>query len=129
MTEQQMDEYQGDAQRCEKCAGASIVRDRGDEVVARISVGFRGVHESFTTRNTMSPFGSIRLALVDGPFSEFDGCWRFTTLEANASKIELSLGFKIANPIKKLILGPAFSHIAHHQIEAFQSRAEALYGR
>lgn len=110
------------------CAGASIVSDHADQVVARISVGFRGVNESFTTRNTMSPFESIRLELVDGPFSEFDGCWRFTALEANASKIALSLGFEISNPIKRRILGPAFSYIAHHQIEAFQSRAEALYG-
>ncbi len=110
------------------CSNASAVENEDGEVIACLEISFKGLKKSFTTRNRMCPDESIEMSLVAGPFSRLHGIWQFTRLEDDASKIELDIAFDFNNIVVAKVFGPVFSHIANHQVDAFQQRAQDLYG-
>lgn len=110
------------------CSKASAVEEREGEVLASLEISFKGLKKKFTTLNRMTADRSIEMSLVKGPFSRLHGLWLFTPLGEDASKIELDISFDFDNPLVARVVGPLFSHIANHQVEAFHQRARALYG-
>lgn len=111
------------------CAGATVLSQEGDTVIASITIAFKGLKKTFTTRNRMQPFESISIKHVQGPFSHLEGIWRFTPLDEKASKIELDLHFDFDNRVVASLVGPVFSHISNSQVDAFRRRAQIIYGR
>lgn len=111
------------------CGGARILKQEEDMVEAAITIAYHGVHKTFTTRNLLQKNKMMEIRLVEGPFRHLHGYWRFTALEARASKIELDLEFEVSNRLLALVLTPVFSTIASQFVDAFHARAVALYGR
>lgn len=110
------------------CSATRILERSDGQVVASIEIRFKGLHRSFTTRNTMDPGRSVRIELVDGPFRTLNGIWKFIELDSQSSKIELDLEFDFSSMFVSRLVGPVFSQIANHQLEAFQRRARQLHG-
>lgn len=108
------------------CGGARIVSDTGGEVVATVDIAYKGVNKSFTTRNRQQPGEQIEMTLVEGPFRELRGVWRFQQLDDNACKITLDLDFEFANPILAMTIGKVFSSIADTLVDSFCQRAAAV---
>ena len=109
------------------CSNASVTRHHGNRSLATIHVNYHGIHEKFSTENLNEPGRSIAMQLVAGPFRQLRGQWRFTPLEANASKVELRLEYEISSRLLKRILGPVFHHIADTLVHAFVRRAQQIY--
>ena len=110
------------------CSNTDVIRDDGDDVIASISINFKGLNKTFSTRNRMYPCSAIEMSLVEGPFSHLMGTWRFVSLEQDASKIELDMSFGFDNVVVQKLIGPIFSYIANQQVDAFHQRARDLYG-
>ncbi|MFC1681374.1 type II toxin-antitoxin system RatA family toxin [Pseudomonadota bacterium] len=110
------------------CSKASAFETKEGEVTATLEISFKGLKKTFTTLNQMTPASSIEMSLVEGPFSRLHGIWLFTELGDEASKIELDIAFDFDNPVVAKVVGPLFSHIANHQVDAFEKRARELYG-
>lgn len=110
------------------CSGARIIERGEGQVVASIDISFKGLHRSFTTRNYVDGGSSVRIELVDGPFRTLNGIWRFIELDADSCKIELDLEFDFSTAFVARLVGPVFSQIANRQLDAFQRRAEQVYG-
>jgi ribosome-associated toxin RatA of RatAB toxin-antitoxin module len=111
------------------CAGAEILEQRDDELVATLELAGRGIRERFTTRNVRFPHERIELHLVDGPFRAFRGVWTFRRLgNDEGCKVELALEFDLAGA--RGLLGSAFGGIfvkaADRMVDAFCTRAQAL---
>jgi coenzyme Q-binding protein COQ10 len=111
------------------CGGAQILKQSEDIVEAAITIAYHGVHKTFTTRNLLQQDKMMEIRLVEGPFRYLHGYWRFTSLDAHASKIELDLEFEVANRLVSVVLTPVFSGIANQLVDAFHARAMALYGK
>jgi len=97
-------------------------------VIASVEISYRGVNRRFITRNSLSANTCIHMELVEGPFSELTGDWRFTPLGNLACKIELELIFKFSNPLVSRLVGPVFKTISDGQVDAFLERAVQVYG-
>ena len=110
------------------CTGARIVSRGIDELRARIEFAVGGVSRSFTTRNRHQVNKMIEMHLVDGPFSQLDGFWRFDPLGDEGSKIALFLEYDFASRVLGLVVGPVFGQIASTLVDAFQQRAVEIYG-
>lgn len=110
------------------CSDASVRKKGDSEVIASITINFKGVKKSFSTSNRMQPAQMIEMSLVEGPFSHLKGTWLFIPLEKNASKIELDMHFSFDSVIVEKLVGPVFSYIANQQVDAFHQRAIQLYG-
>ncbi len=111
------------------CGGARVLSAKDDEVIASIDIAYGGIHKTFSTRNLLQRGKIMEMHLIEGPFSSLQGCWQFTPLGEDASKISLDLEFKVANRVMSLALTPVFSNIANQLVDRFHQRAAELYGR
>ncbi len=110
------------------CQGARILSRDIDEVRARIEFAVGGMTRSFTTRNRHQTNKMIEMHLVDGPFSQLDGFWRFDPLGEEGSKIALFLEYGFSSRVLGLVVGPIFGQIANTLVDSFQQRAVQIYG-
>ena len=125
------------------CDRAEVVERHDDGVTARLHIAFAGIRQAFTTRNTNVQDSEVHMKLVDGPFSQLEGHWRFTPLQKpgspsvaegdavatpSACKVEFSLSYDFSSRPLALVISPVFDRIANTFVEAFVKRAEQVYG-
>ena len=110
------------------CSGARVQSREQDEMIASIDFSVSGVSKSFTTRNRLKPGREISMQLVEGPFSQLEGRWRFEPLGDAGSKISLFLEYDFSSKMVSLAVGPVFNKIANTLVDAFQKRATEVYG-
>ena len=110
------------------CDNMEIISETSEEVIAKLIISYGKLDFSFTTRNKMVKNESIQMSLVDGPFSRLSGIWTILKLDDNACKVSLEMEFAFDNPITQKLFGRVFQKIISAQLDAFQKRAEQLYG-
>ena len=120
------------------CERAEILSRDGDGPTARLFLAYSGIRHAFTTRNVQVKDESVRIGLVDGPFSLLDGFWRFVPLPlpaspgaaaaASACKIEFELRYAFSNGVLEAAISPVFDRIANTFVDSFVRRAEQVYG-
>jgi len=110
------------------CTGAKIVSRDGDSVTARIDFAVGKVSQSFVTRNSNREYSEIAMQLVDGPFSQLQGRWRFDPLGEEGCKISLYLEYDFSNKMVSMVVRQVFGKIANSLVDAFQQRAVETYG-
>ncbi|MCK5666100.1 MAG: type II toxin-antitoxin system RatA family toxin [Thiotrichaceae bacterium] len=111
------------------CGGSKILSQTDDEVQGQVRIQHMGMDKTFTTLNRMQKNKMIEMRLIDGPFKQLQGFWRFDSLDENACKISLDLEFQFSNKIMSLAFGPIFSQIANSMVDAFCKRAIVVYGQ
>jgi ribosome-associated toxin RatA of RatAB toxin-antitoxin module len=112
------------------CERVEVLQRADDYVLARMHMAFAGVRQAITTRNTNTPTHSVRLQLVDGPFSTFEGLWEFEPIggQEQACRIEFELDYAFASTPLEAALAPVFDKVANTLVDRFVQRAEAVYG-
>jgi ribosome-associated toxin RatA of RatAB toxin-antitoxin module len=110
------------------CGGTEILKQEGDVTRAAIIIDFRGIKQRFSTENRANPPQLIEMTLVDGPFRQLDGNWRFKALGDDACKIEFRLHYEFSSKLLEKLVGPVFHFIASTFVDAFVKRARQLYG-
>ena len=111
------------------CDKMEIISETPDEVIAKLIISYGKLDFSFTTRNQVVKNESIKMNLVDGPFSTLTGAWTILSLNENASKVSLEMEFAFDNPITHKLFGRVFQKIITAQLDAFEKRAERLYSK
>ena len=116
------------------CERAEVLEQSADGMTARLHLAYAGVRHAFTTRNQHAADASVRVGLVDGPFSTLEGDWLFVPLptpggdEARACRIEFQLRYAFSNAALQAVLSPVFDRIANTLVDSFVKRAEQMYG-
>lgn len=109
------------------CGGA-IVHARRDAIVeAEIRIDYRGIRQSFVTRNVNTPYERIDLHFVRGPFRSLAGRWLFTGVGDIGARIEFHLDWEFAGGILGSLIAPVFDSIADTMVDAFVRRADQVY--
>lgn len=111
------------------CDNMNILSETEDEVIAKLMISYGKLDFSFTTRNKTIKNKSIEMNLVDGPFSSLTGVWTILPLSEDACKVSLEMDFMFDNPITHKLFGRVFQKVISTQLDAFQKRAEQLYGQ
>jgi ribosome-associated toxin RatA of RatAB toxin-antitoxin module len=110
------------------CRAAKVDERTAEWVQATLSVGMRGLNQTFSTRNELHPPEAMDMRLLKGPFRHFAAAWRFKPLSAQACSVEFSLEYEMAGPLARM-LEPLFDHIAETMVDAFTRRANDLHGQ
>lgn len=111
------------------CGGASIRPGQEPrEVLAEVKIQFKGIGQSFTTRNLNTPPERIDMRLHEGPFKKLEGHWTFQPLGDVACKVAFRLDYQFSSSLLERLIGPVFEHITGSFVDAFVKRAESLYG-
>ena len=103
-----------------------VARLEGD--VVEMTVGLGPIDVTWTSKARMTPYESIVIDLVEGPFRQLAGEWSFEPLGAAGSKVTLSLGFEFSNRLLSSAFRRGFTHIADRLVSEFSRRADVVYG-
>src|SRR3990167_10190754 len=92
---------------------SSIVHEKTDDCIrATLTLSAKGVQKSFTTLNRLQKNRMMEIQLVDGPFKQLEGFWRFEDRDENHSEVILDLEFELSNKIMAMMFGPVFQQVA-----------------
>jgi len=120
--------YPGFLPWCEK---AEVLAQAEHGMTARLHLHYAGLRHAFTTQNRHEPEQAVVMQLVDGPFSELDGTWRFVPIGAAGSaacRIEFDLRYAFSSRALETVLSPVFDRVANTFVDSFVQRAEQVYG-
>jgi ribosome-associated toxin RatA of RatAB toxin-antitoxin module len=110
------------------CIGAEVKQIAADERVASLRVA-RGVLKThFTTRNRLKPDAEIVMNLIDGPFSNLTGHWRFEPIAERGSRVAFRVEFEFKNPLTAAAFNAVFETLCGSIVDAFVTRARKIYG-
>jgi len=108
------------------CKQVDLISRSDTHLEARLHLSRAGISQQFTTRNELTPYSSMKMVLVDGPFSHFSGEWRFTALTEEACKVELVLDFAMANSLIGKAAGKLFEYTANEMLDSLVKRAKQV---
>jgi ribosome-associated toxin RatA of RatAB toxin-antitoxin module len=109
------------------CTGARVEDLSDTERLASIKVARGLLRTEFTTRNTLTEDAQILMRLVDGPFRELTGEWRFDAIGERGSRVHFRLEFEFKNRLTAAALGAAFEALCGTIVDAFALRAQQIY--
>ncbi len=101
------------------CEASEVLESSQSQMLARLDVRVAGMRTSFTTRNALEYPHRIKLALQEGPFSEFTGEWVFHALDEDACKVSLNLHFEVQNKLMGSALALGFQSLADRLVDDF----------
>ena len=115
------------------CEGLRILRriqsgEGIETIVAAMTVGYKAIRESFTTRVTLDdPRLRIDVEYVDGPFKYLENRWTFRESPTGCD-IEFYINYEFKSFALGVLMGSVFDKAFHKFAEAFEERADEIYG-
>jgi ribosome-associated toxin RatA of RatAB toxin-antitoxin module len=109
------------------CTGARVRDESETQRLASITVAWGLLKTAFTTRNTLAPDKNILMNLVDGPFRELTGEWRFDSIGERGSRVSFRVEFEFKNRLTAIALSKAFESLCSTLVDAFVTRANRTY--
>ena len=98
-------------------------------LVAEMTVGYKAIHERFTTRVTLDePRLRILVEYVDGPFSYLENRWSFAARPGGA-EVDFYITYEFRSRTLGLLMGAMFDRAFRKFADAFEERADLIYGR
>jgi coenzyme Q-binding protein COQ10 len=100
-----------------------------ETVVAIMGVGYKAIKESFTSRVTLDRTRlRILVEYVDGPFKYLENRWAFKPTP-QGSEVEFYINYEFRSFALGLLMGSVFDKAFRRFAEAFEERADEIYGR
>ena len=103
--------------------------DSEHEMEADMLVGFKAIREKFTSRVIKKRPEHIEVFYVDGPLKDLDNNWYFKCLPDGGCEIDFCVEFSFRNAVFEALAGQYFDRAFRKMVEAFEKRADELYGR
>lgn len=102
--------------------------DGVEMLVADMTVSYKVLRETFTSRVTLDrPRLHIIAEYIDGPFSRLENHWHFTGT-GEGTVVSFSIDYEFKSRTLALVMGAVFDAAFRRFAEAFERRAEAVYG-
>jgi len=104
--------------------------DGRDVIVADMTVAYKLIHESFTSRVTLDRKNlEILVEYLEGPFQKMNNRWRFQPDGANACEVEFFIAYEFRSRTLGLLMGAMFDAAFRRFAAAFERRADQIYGK
>lgn len=105
------------------------IRERGATMlVADMSVGFRALRETFTSRVTLERPTRIDVAYVSGPLRRMITNWRFEPEGEAGCRVHFLVDFEFRSRLFETLAGAFFHEAFRQMVGSFEKRARQLYG-
>ncbi len=110
-----------------------VINEAGLEVIiADMTAGYKAIRETFTSKVTLDPAQmQILVEYIDGPFKRLENRWTFRDLEGGAGPqcgVEFFIDYEFRSRTLGLVVGSLFDTAFRKFSEAFERRADILYG-
>jgi coenzyme Q-binding protein COQ10 len=98
--------------------------------LADMTVGYKAICETFTCQVVLNPTDNQILAsYIDGPFKYLENRWFFEATGKASCNVHFSIDYEFKNRALALLMGSMFDRAFARFTQAFEDRADALYGR
>jgi coenzyme Q-binding protein COQ10 len=105
-------------------------RDGLTVLVADMSVGYKAIRETFTSQVVLKPAENIiDVKYLDGPFRYLTNQWHFTPTADGGTDIQFFIDYEFKSRILGAMMGAMFDRAFRMFSEAFEKRADVIYGR
>lgn len=104
--------------------------DGTEVIVADMTVSFKLIRETFTSRITLDRSNlKILVEYLRGPFSNLENRWTFTSRGAEACDVEFFIAYEFKSRMLAMLMGAMFDAAFQRFAGAFEKRADAIYPR
>jgi coenzyme Q-binding protein COQ10 len=104
--------------------------DGREVIVADMTVSFKLVRETFTSRVTLDRANlKIVVEYLRGPFSHLENRWTFVPRGDNASEVNFFIDYEFKSRMLALLMGAMFDAAFQRFASAFERRADVVYRR
>jgi coenzyme Q-binding protein COQ10 len=104
-------------------------RDGIEMLVADMTVGYKRIRETFTSQVVLKPAeNQIDVKYLDGPFKYLDNRWTFRPRADGGTDVEFFIDYEFKSRILGALMGAMFDRAFRMFAEAFEKRADAIYG-
>ena len=104
--------------------------DGTEIVVADMTVSFKLVRETFTSRVTLDrPNLKIMVEYLRGPFSSLENRWTFDPKSGTECDVGFFITYEFKSRMLAMLMGSVFDAAFQRFATAFEKRADAVYGR
>lgn len=102
-----------------------------ETLIADMEVGYKAIRERFTSRVTTDrPHLRILVEYVDGPFSHLENRWKFEPDPVHSgAQVDFFITYEFRSRTLGALMGTVFDAAFHKFAEAFEERADEIYGR
>jgi coenzyme Q-binding protein COQ10 len=117
------------------CKSLKILRRTQSEegietIVASMTVAYKLVREAFTSRVTLDHANlQILVEYLEGPFSRLENRWDFHPVSDQSCDVEFFISYEFKSRVLGVLMGAMFDAAFRRFAEAFERRADAVYGR
>jgi coenzyme Q-binding protein COQ10 len=114
------------------CTGLTVLSrrqtDAGEELTARMSIGYKSIAETFTTRVVIDKSDRrIDVSYLDGPFKHLENRWKFLD-DPSGSMVDFFIDYEFRSKLLGALMGAMFDQAFRHFTHAFEERAAQVYG-
>jgi coenzyme Q-binding protein COQ10 len=100
-----------------------------DVIVADMSVAYKLIRETFTSRVTLDPNNlQILVEYLEGPFQRMNNRWSFRPLDEKSCEVEFFITYEFRSRTLGLLMGAVFDAAFRRFATAFERRADQVYG-
>jgi len=110
------------------CVGARVKRREEELIVADLVIGYKMFRERFTSRVALDRPRRVDVAYIEGPLKHLNNHWRFED-HADGCAIDFYVDFAFRSRVLEKMIGAVFNEAFRRMVAAFETRADALYGR
>jgi coenzyme Q-binding protein COQ10 len=111
------------------CLASRIRKREGAVMFADLIIGFKMVRERFTSRVELNESERrINVQYTDGPFQYLNNHWIFLEHEGGCC-VDFYVDFEFRSKMLQKIMGLLFNEAVRRMVQAFETRADNLYGR
>ena len=104
--------------------------DGTEVVIADMTVSFKLVKETFTSRVTLDRANlTILVEYLQGPFSNLENRWAFEPKGDDVCDVGFFLAYEFKSRMLAMLMGSMFDAAFARFSTAFEKRADAIYGR
>jgi len=116
------------------CEALEIKRRDASEdkevIVAKMTVGYGLIRESFTTKVHLDPAArKILVEYLDGPFTFLENRWHFQPRGSHSCDVAFYIAYAFSSRLFERLVGRLFARAVERYTHAFEERADAVYGR
>lgn len=104
-------------------------RDSKTLLVADMTVGYKAIRETFTSQVLLKPQERrIDVRYLHGPFKYLQNHWQFEPAAGGGTEIRFYIEYEFKSRILGAMMGAMFDRAFRMFAEAFEKRANAVYG-
>ncbi|QEE38373.1 MULTISPECIES: type II toxin-antitoxin system RatA family toxin [unclassified Methylobacterium] len=101
----------------------------GEVLIAEMGVGYKAIRERFTTRVSLDPANhKIVAEYIDGPFRHLENRWLFKEAPNGGCAVDFFITYEFKSRTLGLLMGTMFDRAFRKFTDAFEGRANRMYG-